>query len=583
VTDTLSPDAAEAISHAMAEDDKAKKDNQATALVRLAESRYRFAQADDGRTFAVLLNGPNLALPLRGRESLRAGLAAAYYDAHGKAPSSSALTDAMNVIEGRAAAVDREPLALRVDNYDGGIVIDLGTADGRVVLVNGTGWRVEPRSPVLFRRTELTGILPEPTRGGTLDELRSHVNVTDDAWHLLIGVLVCWLLPDVPRPVVLLIGEQGTGKTTAARMLAALIDPSPAQVRSPPRDLAEWVLAAAGSWVVVVDNLSTVQEWLSDAICRASTGDGLVRRALYTDDGLTVTSFRRNVMLTTIDAGALRGDLGDRTVTIELDVIDNKDRKRDKAINGAYIAAHPGLLGALLDLTSQVLAVLPSIELDDAPRMSDFAHVLAAVDRVTGWGALDAYRALGATVSAQVVEGDPVAAAVREHARRHPTWTGTATELLQAIMPDSPPKDWPRSASSLGGQLRRAAPSLRNVGVGVNFVRRNARSRTIELTYDNDAECGGKEPSRPSQPSSTAPDQHGRDDDDHDGRRVAPATVIPTVSDGDAPDQHEHTTGDGRDGNDGQTAALSPPGVDDEARLLELVRDTFPGTVEVEW
>ena len=181
--------------------------------------------------------------------------------------------------------------------------------------------------------------------------------------------------------------SRGTGKSTAARLLAALIDPSPAQLRAAPRDIEAWVLGASGSCVVVLDNLSSVSDWLSDAICRACTGEGLVRRTLYTDDGLTVTSFRRNVMLTSIDAGSLRGDLGDRLVTIELDLIDPADRKRDQVIAAAFTAAHARLLGALFELTSQVLAVLPRVSLTDPPRMADFAHVLAALDAVTGWSA----------------------------------------------------------------------------------------------------------------------------------------------------------------------------------------------------
>jgi len=554
-TDNLPAETAAALGNAMAED-KAEKVGQATALVRLAEARYRFAQADDGRTFAVQLNGPNLALPLRGRESLRGEMAAAYFDAHGRAPSSSALADALNVIEGRAAAAGRESLALRVATHNDGIAIDLGTADGRAVVVTPSGWSVEPSSPVLFRRTELTAALPEPTRGGSLDALRKHVNVTDDAWGLLVGVLVCWLLPDVPRPVVLLIGEQGTGKTTAARLLAALIDPSPAQVRGAPRDLGEWALAASGSWVVVLDNLSSISEWLSDAICRACTGEGMVRRALYTDDGLSVTSYRRNVMLTTIDAGALRGDLGDRLVTVDLDVIDPKDRCRDKVIAESYREDHPQILGALLDLTAQALAERPRVHLTDAPRMADFAHVLAALDHATGWHTLDTYRALGASIASQVIESDPVAHAVAALARREGAWTGTATELHQAITPERPPKDWPKTARGTSGHLRRAAPALRAVGVGVGFPKRDAHARLIELTS---SEGGRTEPSSSSPPSSTAPDQHRADDGPDDDRAGDLPTVTTTVIANRQLDQHEHTDRDGRDGRDGLRRTPSSP------------------------
>ena len=52
--------------------------------------------------------------------------------------------------------------------------------------------------------------------------------------------------PDVPHPVLALRGEQGSGKSTGTRTLAGLLDPSPAQVRKPPREVDAWVTAAGG-------------------------------------------------------------------------------------------------------------------------------------------------------------------------------------------------------------------------------------------------------------------------------------------------------------------------------------------------
>jgi hypothetical protein len=81
--------------------------------------------------------------------------------------------------------------------------------------------------------------------------------------------------------------------SSATRTIVDLIDPSPVPLRQAPRDADSWVTAAAGSWVVALDNLSGIPAWLSDSLCRASTGDGNVKRALYSDAGLAVVKFRR--------------------------------------------------------------------------------------------------------------------------------------------------------------------------------------------------------------------------------------------------------------------------------------------------
>ncbi|HXH57703.1 hypothetical protein [Iamia sp.] len=222
-------------------DEPAGKVTQSMALVALATDRYRFAMTTSGEPFAVERNGANVARMLRGGgDSLRAELARAHHQAHGKPPTASALADALLTLEGEAMTAPRETVALRVATHDSAVVVDLGDETGRAAVVGADGWKVVDRSPVLFRRTELTGALPVPMHGGTLDELAGLLNVSDDTWPLVLGWLVAALLPDIPHPVLLLGGEQGTGKSTTEAMLAGLIDPSPAQLRSMPRDPEQW-------------------------------------------------------------------------------------------------------------------------------------------------------------------------------------------------------------------------------------------------------------------------------------------------------------------------------------------------------
>ena len=151
-------------------------------------------------------------------------------------------------------------------------------AAGVGVVVGPEVWRVRDRSPVVFRLTALTLPPPLPVRGGSLEELREQLNVTDETWPLLVGWLVAAMLPDLDRPIALLTGEQGTGKSTAARLLVGLLDPSNAPLRSMPRDEETWAVSAAASYVVGIDNIWTIPRWFSDALCRVVSVDGIVRR-----------------------------------------------------------------------------------------------------------------------------------------------------------------------------------------------------------------------------------------------------------------------------------------------------------------
>lgn len=457
----------DAAAEAASESDDEDTPSVAEAVVRLALDRYRLGVSEDGEPFAVEREGPMVALSLRGNApALRAVLAREYRRQHGRTPSGSALADALTVLAGVAQEHAPEPVHLRAARDGDAVVLDLGDVSGRAVVADRDGWRVVDRSPVLFRRTALTAPMPQPVRGGDFTALWDLVPVAPEDRDLLLGWLLHATLAGEPHAIALLGGPQGAGKTTAAEYLGGLVDPSTAPTRSEPREPRQWAISASGSWLVALDNVSAIAPWLSDALCRAATGDGWVDRALYTDSELAVLRFQRVVLLTSIDAGALRGDLGDRIVLVDLARIPRDRRRPERELDARYIAERPRILGALLDVLVRVLRELPGVTPDRLPRMADFARVLAALDRATGSRALERYAAQEDRVAVEVAEGDPLAGAVAELG----TWEGTATDLLAALSPEGsarPPRWLPSSPRALRSRLSRLVDTLRVLGTEV--------------------------------------------------------------------------------------------------------------------
>jgi hypothetical protein len=428
--------------------------------------------------------------------SFQARLARRYFDINRQTPTGGALDAAMTVLEG--TPMETEPVFLRVAlTPERSVVLDLATPAGEAVVIDRQGWQLVERSPVLFRRSALTSPLPAPEPGGSLDPLRQLVNVDESGFRLLVGWLLAALIADIPHPILALIGEQGTAKSTAAQLIVSLIDPSPAPLRTPPRDVRSWAVTAMASWTVALDNVSSIQPWFSDTLCKAVTGDGIIERTLHTDDDVTVLTFRRCVALTTIDAGTLAGDLAERLLPVELARITPDRRRSDAEITALYQAARPTVLGALLDLLAQVLTELPAVRLDELPRMADFARTLAALDAVTGWTTLADYIAAGLDATRNVVDSHPVAEAVTTLAAKGP-WQGTAGDLLARITPDPAPRGWPTSPRGLAGTLRRLAPALRANGTAVEFDRSTDGTRRLIV-------LGAAQPSEPSEPSEDQP------------------------------------------------------------------------------
>ena len=511
-----------------------KGPSQASQLVALAREQFDVFMSEDGRPYAVPVGGPNIALPLRGRAGLRSQLARIYTDVTGgNVPSQSALADAMTVLEGIAAIAEPHTPQLRTTRHDDRIVVDLATPDGRCVLVGPDGWEIGSRSPVLFRRSGAMKALPEPVGNGDgLALLRDLMNTSEDGFHLLVAWLVASFIPDLPHPILTFRGEQGTGKSKGAAMVIGIVDPSGAPKRTAPRDVKSWATQAFNSWALCIDNVSSVPDWFSDALCRAVTGDGIVDRALYTDDDVVVLEFQRVLAMTTIDAGALAGDLAERLLTIELHTIPDSKRREEAELDRSYRTAHPAILASLFDLLGKVLRVLPEVTLTHRPRMADFARVLAAVDAVTGWDTQGSYQATAADAVADVLEGEPFARAIVDLVRAAGPagiCMSAADILGKVATPEKLPRRWPKDATRAGGQLKRLAPALRAIGIDVDDSRREPDGNRSRLYCLTSVERGRiPAPGAPAAPGAPR-DQHERAGaGDNGSTRSAPGSARET-------------------------------------------------------
>jgi len=171
------------------------------------------------------------------------------------------------------------------------------------------GWKVigSKDSPVKFYRAQGMAALPIPSREGSMDLLRQFLNIENGSdWVMIVSWLITSMRPDRPFTVLVLQGEQGTAKSTTARLLRDLIDPSTVLSQSVPKSERDLVIAASRSWVLNFDNLSYLSPAMSDALCRLSTGGGFRTRALYTDDGERLFSSIRPIIMNGISDFATR-------------------------------------------------------------------------------------------------------------------------------------------------------------------------------------------------------------------------------------------------------------------------------------
>jgi len=309
----------------------------------------------------------------------------------------------------------------------------------------------------------------------------------------VLGCLVAALRPRGPYPVLCLHGEQGSAKSTAALLLRSLVDPNAAPLRGEPRKIRDLMIAATHAHVLCFDNLSRLPDWLSNALCRLSTGGGFSTRTLYENDVETIFSASRPSILVGIDELATRGDLIDRSVVVTLAPIDPARRRPEEDLLADFERARPAIFAGLCTALSTALANLPTTKLARLPRMADFARWATAAEPALGLEPgefLRAYESNRATAHELALEGHPLVAALKEilDERDDGYFEASATRFLDALKQLTDPRHrrdacWPKSPRALSSALRRLAPALRTMGLDVHFVRTSdrAHARVISI------------------------------------------------------------------------------------------------------
>ena len=434
---------------------------------------------------SIPVNGHVEHWPIKG-EIFRDWLSGEYYERRGTAPGEAAIKDALATLSARALHSGPEHLThLRAGAVGSDIYIDLADSHWRAVRVTASGWEVVDRPPIKFRRPNAMRPLPVPESEATTDELRDLMNFsTEGDFRLLVAWLVAAFNPDIPCPILAINGEQGSAKSSMSTLLRTLIDPNIAPIRASPRDEQDFVIAAFNSRVLVLDNLSDVPVWLSDALCRLTTGGGFSTRKLFSDRDEMVFQIKRPVILNGIPDLARRPDLADRCIMITLPAIP-EDRRRTEADYWSVFGRRQGhIFGALLDGVASGLRRRSSVALDKFPRMADFAVWASAAEEGLGWRSgefMEAYALNRAGAVETTIEADPVAVALRKVVAPG-DWEGTATDLL-ACMEDQitdaikKSRTWP-TVYNIRSRLRRLASPLRSQGIEMDLDTRDPKDRS---------------------------------------------------------------------------------------------------------
>jgi len=261
-----------------------------TGLLLQCASAATFFTTDHGQVYASLQLGPAGHQPWPLRSALfQYWLLNRFYQEHETALGDPSRRAALRILEACAHchSAPPHPVHQRVagrGNPLQTIGLDLLNRHSEVVEITADAWNIVGDSDFSFHyhRGNLPLPRPLPAEPSALDLLPSLLNLAGPQdWLRCLPLLLaaCRLLG--PYPILVLQWPPGCGKSTAARMLRALIDPAIASLCPLPFSETALLTLAHNHWLLAFDHVAHASNRISSALCRLSTGHGFFYHERY--------------------------------------------------------------------------------------------------------------------------------------------------------------------------------------------------------------------------------------------------------------------------------------------------------------
>ncbi len=391
----------------------------------------------------------------------------------------------------------RSDVFYRVAPIENGIEIDLGDdSHTRVRIFPGKFEIVKEGSEALFLRpVEMLPLKVDGEKGDykLLYKYLPNVAATDKL------LLLVWIAYTIANPklssvaflILVLLGDQGTGKTTLSKLLSRIIDPRIVGVQVMPLNLKDLVIAAQHAHLLCFDNLRGFRGSTSDILCVMVTGGAVVLRKLYTDDEQHIVYVHVALILNSLHEIINESDLAQRSLPIRLNPLSESDRVSESKLEHDLDIDLPIIIRGFHDLIAEIFRYLPDVEVRHPERMLDYLKWLAALEKVDG-APPGTYQSLYSEnlVEAQLeaLLANVLAAALFDFAQgRRNTWEGKPTELLTELNEVTPfamqrSPEWPKNSIALGRRISSLQASLKTQGIEITQSRGQHRKITVTTT-----------------------------------------------------------------------------------------------------
>lgn len=455
------------------------------------------AQGDSNSVYVLMENNGHLESICLSNGKAKDWLRYSYYRETGKNHSDDSYRNTFSLMKSEVLmnSPNIETIYNRIAMVEGAIYYDLVNSDWQAIKITKTSVEtvsLDENTPIFVRKQhQKAQVIPKFGRESALDDLVQLLRIPYKDRQIFKVHLISMFIEKYPMPIMNILGEQGSNKTTLARSVKNIVDPSGENTSSLPRNTQDLILHLNNRYLVNFDNVSGFDSNTSDIFCRAITGDGQSRRQLYTDQDEVIFNYRRKIIINGIAPSLEFPDYRERSIFYEMLPLKEHERLTEEEYNKKFDYILPYVLGNIFTTLQKALQLYDKVrgELKNLERMADFTIFGECISRALGYQPLsfrDSYSERVQFSSVDARESYPILQLIDNLMadESKEKYEDTVTKFYKRIKGiaekeevdiDSRGVSFPRLPNKTKQHLQKLKPILRNIGFEVEVNPYNKR------------------------------------------------------------------------------------------------------------
>jgi len=276
----------------------------------------------------------------------------------------------------------KQKVHTRVAQTNNAIYYDLGSKDYNVVKISKKSIsivKINEKTPMFLRHTSLfEQVKPRYDNENALNELTDLLLVRDKDRIIFKVHLISFFLESCAVPIPVATGSAGSAKSTFTAYWKVIVDPSGRlkenNLMGFPKKIDDLVATESHRYMIAFDNVSEVDQEISDELCRSITGGSTSNRKLYTNSDESISSYKNKICLNGIVPRLNYPDLQTRIISYPRKSLDENNTLSEAKLEEKFQTLLPDVLGCVFKTLQKALKLFPSIAEHSNPkqRLGDF-------------------------------------------------------------------------------------------------------------------------------------------------------------------------------------------------------------------